>query len=388
MRAIVIKEYGGPEVLAIEERPDPKAKPGEVVIEVKAFGLNHAEVYFRKGAWGDVAEITGIECVGLVKDNPEGRFLPGQKVAAVVGGMGRSRNGSYAELTSVPTTNVVAINTDLPWEDLAAIPESYITAWTGIEGILSLTKGQTIAIRGATSALGQAAVNIAAHLGAHVIATTRNSAREDLLKRLGAEEVLIESAGLSGTVLERHLGGIDAVLDIVGNTTVLDSLAMLRRNGRVCQVGFLGGGGPQFSEGLSMCSMIRNSTGPLPGSKRSPSCLRVASIADMWGGSLATPSGVATFGESGSHSKWRSKAPAKPVRLITGRPGLRSLENTSSVMPRTSYTVVVPFLVGGVTMHGGLSGCSAWLRSIGSTRVQLLSWLLPNFDPPLSTVIM
>jgi NADPH2:quinone reductase len=244
MRAIVIKRYGGPEVLAIEDRPDPKARLGEVVIEVKAFGLNHAEIYFRKGAWGEVAEITGIECVGLVKDDPEGRFHPGQKVAALVGGMGRSLNGSYAELTSIPSTNVVAIETDLPWADLAAIPESYATAWTGVMGILSLAKGQTIAIRGATSALGQAAVNIAAHLGAHVIATTRHSTRDALLKHLGAEEVLVESADLSKTVLERHSGGIDAVLDIVGNTTVLDSLAMLRRNGHVCQVGFLGGGGP------------------------------------------------------------------------------------------------------------------------------------------------
>ena len=82
-------QYGGPEVLAIEERPAPKAKPGHVVIEVKSFGLNHAEIYFRKGVWGDVAEISGIECVGFVKEDPEGRFYPGQKVAALVGGMGR-----------------------------------------------------------------------------------------------------------------------------------------------------------------------------------------------------------------------------------------------------------------------------------------------------------
>lgn len=124
MRAIVIKQYGGPEVLAIEERPAPKAKPGHVVIEVKSFGLNHAEIYFRKGVWGDVAEISGIECVGLVKEDPEGRFYPGQKVAALVGGMGRSMPGSYAELTSVPSTNVVPIKTDLAWEDSAALPQS------------------------------------------------------------------------------------------------------------------------------------------------------------------------------------------------------------------------------------------------------------------------
>lgn len=244
MRAIVIKQYGGPEVLAIEERPAPEPKPGHVVIEVKAFGLNHAEVYFRKGAWGDVAEITGIECAGLVRVDGDGRLAPGQKVMALVGGMGRGINGSYAELTRVPATNVVAVETDLAWEDLAAVPESYATAWTSLMGILALAEDQTVAVRGATSALGQAAVNIAAHAGARVIATTRNAARAALLEALGAKEVLLESPDLSKRLRQRHPAGIDAVLDIIGTTTILDSLAMLRRGGRACLVGFLGGGGP------------------------------------------------------------------------------------------------------------------------------------------------
>jgi NADPH:quinone reductase-like Zn-dependent oxidoreductase len=244
MRAIVIKQYGGPEVLALAERPEPESKPGHVTIEVKAFGLNHAELYFRKGAWGDVAEISGIEGVGVVRADPDGRFAPGQKVVAVVGGMGRSFNGSYAELVSVPASNVVAIETDLPWEDLAAIPESYATAWTSLCGILAVKAGHTVLIRGATSALGQAAVNIAAHAGSRVIATTRNARRAASLEALGAKEVLLEAPELSKRVRERHPQGIDAVLDIVGNTTVLDSLAMLRRGGQVCLVGFLGGGGP------------------------------------------------------------------------------------------------------------------------------------------------
>ena len=244
MRAIVIKQYGGPEVLALEERPAPEPTPGHVIIEVKAFGLNHAEVYFRKGAWGDVAEISGIECVGVVKADADGRFAPGQKVLAIVGGMGRSFNGSYAELVSVPSSNVAAIQTDLPWEDIAAIPESYATAWTSLCGILAVKAGMTVLIRGATSALGQAAVNIAAQIGARVIATTRNAKRGPMLEALGAKEVLLESTELSKRVRERHPQGIDAVLDIVGNTTVLDSLAMLRRGGEACLVGFLGGGGP------------------------------------------------------------------------------------------------------------------------------------------------
>jgi NADPH:quinone reductase-like Zn-dependent oxidoreductase len=244
MRAIVIKQYGGPEVLQIEERPDPEPKPGHVVIDVKAFGLNHAEIYFRKGAWGDVAEITGIECVGTVRSDPDGRFAPSQKVMALVGGLGRSMNGSYAEQVCVPTTNVVAVDSNLSWEDLAAIPESYATAWTSLMGVLALGKGRIVAIRGATSALGQAAVNIANQAGARVVATTRNSSRAAMLDALGAKEVLLESPELAKRIREHHPQGIDAVLDIVGNTTMLDSLAMLKRGGHACLVGFLGGGGP------------------------------------------------------------------------------------------------------------------------------------------------
>src|SRR5258708_39369306 len=132
MRAVVITQHGGPEVLAVQERPAPAPKPGHVLIDVKAFGLNHAEIYFRSGAWGDVAEISGIECVGLGQADPGGHFVPGQKVRALVGGMGRSIDGSYAQLASVPSTNVVAIETALPWEAPAAIPGSYATAWTSL----------------------------------------------------------------------------------------------------------------------------------------------------------------------------------------------------------------------------------------------------------------
>jgi NADPH:quinone reductase-like Zn-dependent oxidoreductase len=239
MRAVVIKEYGGPEVLALEERPEPKAKPGHVIIDVKAFGLNRAETYMRSGAWGDVAEITGIECVGVVKSDASGQFAPGQKVAALMGGMGRLINGSYAEATQIAATNVVPLTSELSWEDLAAISESYATAWSAVCGNLGISPGQTLVVRGATSALGQAAINIATEMGVHVIATTRNAKRRPALEALGASEVLLESTELSKGVREQHPKGVDAVLDIIGNSTVLDSLAMARRSGRVCLVGLL-----------------------------------------------------------------------------------------------------------------------------------------------------
>ena len=244
MRAIVIDQYGGPEQLVLREVPKPEPLPGHVLIEVEAFGLNHAEIYFRQGVWGDVAKVSGIECVGRVKADPDGRLAAGQTVAALMGGMGRIIDGSYAEFTRVPASNVVALDTRLPWEDLAAIPESYATAWTCLNRNLSLKPGQSVLIRGATSALGQAAVNIAAHAGAHVIATTRNPDRFASLQALDAHETLVEAAALADQVRARHPRGIDAVLDLVGNSTLLDSLAAVRPDGRVCMAGFLGGGAP------------------------------------------------------------------------------------------------------------------------------------------------
>jgi NADPH:quinone reductase len=197
MRAIVRQQYGGPEQLVIRDFPDPEALPGHAVIEVKAFGLNHAETYMRKGEWGEVAKVSGIECVGVVKACPSGEFTAGQKVAALMGGMARTINGSYAELTRVPVSNVAPIVSELPWEELAAIPEVYATAWTCLHGNLKLAAGQTIVVRGATSALGQAAVNIAVHEGANVIATTRNPQRIATLQTLGAREAELDSPELS-----------------------------------------------------------------------------------------------------------------------------------------------------------------------------------------------
>jgi NADPH:quinone reductase len=258
MRAIVIRQYGGPEQLVIQEFPDPEPKSRHVVIEVKAFGVNHAEIHMRKGEWAEATKVSGIECVGLVKADPDGQFAAGQKVVALMGGMGRTINGSYAELTRVPTSNVVAIESPLPWTELAVIPESYATAWTCLYGNLELAAKQTLLIREATSALGQAALNIAAHAGARVIATTRNRDRISMLEGLGANRVVLEGPDLSRRVRELYPDGIDAVLELVGNSTILDSLTMVRRNGRVCLAGWLGGLAPiaSFNPLLQMASGV------------------------------------------------------------------------------------------------------------------------------------
>jgi NADPH:quinone reductase len=239
MRAIVLNGFGGLESLVIKELPDPKPKAGHVLIAVKAFGVNHAETHMRKGEWAEAAEVSGIECVGEVIAAPGGEFQRGDKVAAFMGGMGRTINGSYAEQTLVPATNVMKVVTDLQWEEFAVVPESYATAWTCLYANLQIEKGQTLLLRGATSALGQAALNIAANAGLKVIATTRNKARFEKLLELGAQRVEMEGAELSKRLPETKK--VDVVLDLVGNRTLLDSMAIPHRHGRLCMAGWLGG---------------------------------------------------------------------------------------------------------------------------------------------------
>ncbi|HKP63927.1 MAG TPA: zinc-binding dehydrogenase [Polyangiales bacterium] len=243
MKAIVISEYGGPEVLRIEERPTPEPEADTLIVRVRAFGVNHAEAYFRRGIWGDVASVTGIECAGEVSEPGTSGLVRGQSVFALMGGMGRSIDGTYAQYVRVPNHHVVPIHSSLDWTRLAALPESYATAWTLLRHNLELRSGETLVVRGGTSALGQAAINIARELGASVYATTRSSDKRQILEALGAQP-LLEEPTLASEVRRRSPRGVDAVLDIVGSTTVADSLQMPRYRGRVALAGFLGGAAP------------------------------------------------------------------------------------------------------------------------------------------------
>jgi NADPH:quinone reductase len=256
MRAIVIDKFGGIDSLVYTDLPEPEPLAGHVVIEIKAFGINHAEMHMRRGEWAEAAKVSGIECVGIVKSCPGGEFPVGAKVAALMGGLGRTINGSYAEYTRAPVSNVALIESDLPWAQLAALPETYATAWTCLFRNLELTSGQTVVIRGATSSFGQAAVNLAVNAGAKVIATTRSEKRFAMLRELGAARVELEGPDLSKRLAETKQ--LDAVLDLVGNSTILDSLAMLRRGGRACLAGWLGGLAPiaDFNPLLQMASGV------------------------------------------------------------------------------------------------------------------------------------
>src|SRR5271156_2439701 len=210
MRAILRKQFGGPEVLEIRELPEPEPKAGYAVIEVKAFGLNHAELHMRKGKWAEIADVSGIECVGIVKSCPGGEFPVGARVAALMGGLGRTINGSYAEYTRAPVSNVALIEVDLPWAELAGTPETYATAWTCLFRNLEIERGQLLVIRGAASSFGQAALKMAVNAGLRVIATTRNPERFAMLEKLGAERCEIERLDLSKHIPDAKK--IDAVL--------------------------------------------------------------------------------------------------------------------------------------------------------------------------------
>jgi NADPH:quinone reductase len=244
MQAMVFNQFGGPEELVLTEIPTPVPENGEVLIKVKALGINRAEMYMRMGLFGEVTPVSGIECVGQVEYDPSGTLHYGQTVATITGGMGRTRNGSYAEYTCVPLQNVFPLKTDLDWATLAAIPESYATAWSCLFANIRISADQVLFVRGGTSALGQAAINIAKQEGVTVLTSTRSASKVALLTELGAARVLIENGNLSEEVRAFYPDGIDGVLDIIGNSTLLDSLRMARKGGRVCVAGLLGSSEP------------------------------------------------------------------------------------------------------------------------------------------------
>jgi NADPH:quinone reductase-like Zn-dependent oxidoreductase len=139
---------------------------------------------------------------------------------------------------------VYALQSDLDWATLAAIPESYATAWSCLFANLHIKAGQVLFVRGGTSALGQAAINIAVHEGVTVLTSTRSESKVPLLTELGTSHVLLENGKLSEAVHDVYPDGIDGVLDIIGNSTLLDSLRMAKKGGHVCVAGFLGGSEP------------------------------------------------------------------------------------------------------------------------------------------------
>ena len=242
MKAAVLHRPGGPEALELESRPVPEPRSGEVLIRVKAFGLNRSELFTRQGHSPGVAlpRILGIEAVGVVDAALGGEFEPGTTVATVMGGMGRAFDGSYAEYACVPASQVQAVQTGLPWEILGALPEMLQTAWGSLFSALRLEPGQRLLIRGGTTSVGLAAAAIARRHGATVAATTRKPARAELLRASGADQVFIDTGAIAPALRQAYPQGVDKVLELVGTTTLEDSLHCAAPGGSVCMIGMVG----------------------------------------------------------------------------------------------------------------------------------------------------
>jgi len=244
MKAAVVHEAGGPEVLKIQSRPIPKPQDGQVLIQVKAFGLNRSELFTRQGhspvSAVQFPRILGIEAVGVVEEAPGGEFEQGNIVATTMGGMGRAFDGGYAEYTCVPATQVQKLETELTWQTLGAIPEMLQTAWGSLFKSLHLEEGERLLVRGGTTSVGLAAAAIAKNHGAIIAATTRKPEREKLLRENGADQVFIDTGEIADQVKEVFPCGVNKVLELVGTTTLIDSLRSTKAKGIVCMTGMVG----------------------------------------------------------------------------------------------------------------------------------------------------
>jgi NADPH2:quinone reductase len=244
MKAYVIDRPGGTDVLQLRDIESASPNADEVRIRVRAFGLNRAEVYRRLGKMGPIqgSVVPGIEAVGEVAEDPSGTFHIGQRVATAMGGLQFSRNGSYAEEVTVLRSNVIDLNgTALSWEELAALPESYLTVWGAVGRLIDAAPDQTLLVRGASSSVGLAAVAYAKARGLKVVATTRWTANATRLKQVGANAVVIDTGEISGPLRAAAPQGIDLALEVVGASTVRDSLRALKPYGTAVVIGLLGG---------------------------------------------------------------------------------------------------------------------------------------------------
>ena len=248
MRAVVLSQPGGPDNLVLSTLPLPQPPPGWVRIAVRSFGLNRSELHTRLGLSQGVTfpRVLGIEAVGVIDElhagdpgDQDGSLAPGQQVATVLGGMGRVFDGGYAEYVLVPRQQVIPFKSTLPWAVLGAVPETLQTAQGSLSIGLDLQPGQTLLIRGGTSALGLAATTRAKDRGATVLATTRQPDRAAALRVHGVDHVIVDDGHVANAVRAIVPAGVDAALELVGTPTLPDTLRATRVHGTVCFTGML-----------------------------------------------------------------------------------------------------------------------------------------------------
>ena len=238
MKAVVLTGPTRAEDVRLRDVPVPQVRPGWVLVRIRAFGLNHSEQILRlseiQADYIQKPLIPGIECVGEVADPSDSSFHQGQRIVALMGGMGRSFNGSYAQYALLPASHVFPIETELSWAEMAAVPETWFTAWGSLFECLQLRRNDTLLVRGGTCALGYAAIRLAKALGCRVIAATHRERKLSLLKE--ADQAVLDTGMLAGSV-----SGITKALELVGPKTLRDTLRCVEKGGIICSTGILGG---------------------------------------------------------------------------------------------------------------------------------------------------
>ncbi|WP_159991023.1 alcohol dehydrogenase catalytic domain-containing protein [Pelistega ratti] len=236
MKAVVIYEAGGTDKLIYQEVPKPKFKKGWSLIKVKGFGINRSEIFTRKGYSPDVKfpRILGIECVGIVEQSE--KFEIGTKIVSIMGEMGRAFDGSYAEYVLLPNEQIYPIESNLSWELLAAIPETYYTAYGSFIN-LRIIEEDKILVRGASSATGIAFCNLtkARFPKIKVYGSTQNISKREVLLKSGFDEIFEDK----GYILQTE-EKFNKILELIGPRSIKDSIKHLNRFGIVCSTGQLG----------------------------------------------------------------------------------------------------------------------------------------------------
>jgi len=258
VKAVVLRAYGGPEVLAFEDVPDPVPGPDEVLVAVRATALNRADLLQRMGAYPDPRrgldlEIPGLEFAGTVRavGRRVTRWKAGDQVMAIDAG------GAYAELVCTHERQLMPVPANVALADAAAIPEVFLTAWDALVLQGGLTSGRWALVHAGASGVGTASIQIAKALGAR-IAVTCSSGKVDACRRLGADLVIERSPHDWASELSAAVpAGVDVVLDVVGGDEVDRNLRVVAPKGTIVQVGLMGGASTQVNVGALLAKRVR-----------------------------------------------------------------------------------------------------------------------------------